>query len=184
MVCLSSCGEPAPTTVGAPTTRIAPALVATTPAGFTGETGNVNAGGVTGSIGIGEATYIGCDGVGVKNLQEDHWVATERRFFDQNPAYPRLFLLMCVTELGSPSDASQDQEQKLGFLSGGPTTSFSVPQIPGATGLYLGDIPEIIFTKGKYFVFVEGAGVSTASKATRQSLVTNLAHTQYQLLPV
>lgn len=120
-------------------------------------------------------------------LQDDHWTASELRYFDNNPTYPTTYILLCVTELGSASDAAQDQEQLVrqahGSLAGLPApTPFAVTAIPNAAGFVVGAARQIFFARSKYFVFVVTASASPSGLAAGQSLVTDEALAQYQLL--
>lgn len=183
-VFLSSCGGSASTTPS-PARSLPSALMAPAPPGFTSEAYASNLLTNTGALGIAEASLFLCDGASQKDLEQDHWVATELRYFDKDPAYPSTYLTLCVTKLGSASAASRIHEQKLVALSEGPAKPFSVPQITGATGDILSvKNPQIAFTKGRYFVYVVCAGASNAAtEAARQPLVTDLAVTEYGLLP-
>jgi hypothetical protein len=189
---LSSCGSSRPqaavTPPGTAGSQPLDSLVATTPSGFTAEATDKNGGGRAGSIGIAEASSADCDGVGQTHLQQDRWTASQLRYFDNNPTYPTTYVLLCVTELDSASDAAQDQEQLLtqehGSLGGLPAPApFSVPGIPDAAGFVVGAARQIFFAKTKYFVFVVSASASPSGLAAGQSLVTNEALAQYQRLP-
>ena len=124
------------------------------------------------------------------NSYQAAWVASELRYFDDNPSYPTTALLLCVTQLGSSSAASQDQRQFASILNHplgsaqGPV-AFSVSGIPHAVGYYIGDdhgIVNAVFAKSKYFVFVSAAGLSKSGAIAAQSLATHLAMAQYQRL--
>jgi hypothetical protein len=187
--CSSSTGHVGSATTVA-TLRPLSSLVAPTPSGFAAEAIDEDSGGKTGSVAIAEASSADCDGVGQQVLQQDHWVASELRYFNDDPAYPMTALLLCLTQLGSFSAASQDRQSlaasldhALGSVSA--PVMFSVSGIPNSSGYYVaGDhgIVNIIFAEGKYFVFVSAAGLSASGAADAQALATNLATTQYQRL--
>jgi hypothetical protein len=162
-------------------------LVAATPKGFRSEATDKVGGGPTGSIGLNEAGSADCDS---GQVDQDHWIASELRYFDDNQAYPATYLLLCVTQLGSSANAVANQRQVVDLdehpLGGFPAPKrFSVASIPGAIGVYVDStaIGQIFFVKGTYFVFAVGAGLSPAGIAAVRSLVTTLAATQYRDLP-
>jgi hypothetical protein len=188
---LSSCGTSKPqssvTTTGTAGARSLVSLVATPPSGFRAEATDKDSGGKAGSIGIAEASSADCDGVGQIKLQQDHWAASELRYFDNNPAYPTTYVLLCVTELEDPSDATQDQEQLVmqehGSFAGVPAPApFSVSGIPGAAGFVVGAARQIFFARSRYFVFVVTASASPSGLGAGPSLVTNEAVAQYRRL--
>jgi len=163
-------------------------LVAPTPPGFTAEATDMNGGGMTGKIGLPEASSADCDGVGQIVLHQDRWAASELRYFDNNAAYPRTYILLCVTQLHSSADASANQRQLIGVLGhsfgGLPAPApFPVPGIPGASGYSVGPASEIFFARSTYFVFVVSAGASPAGLAGARTLATGLASTESQRLP-
>ena len=189
---LSACGTSGGSPAGSSPTTTAPqpvaALVAPTPTGFRAEATDKDSGGKTGSIGIAEAASADCDGVAVTDLRQERWSASELRYFDDDPAYPDTYVLLCVTRLGTASDAERNQEQLVGARSGSigglpAPTPFSVSGIPGAAGFRVGPGSEISFAKGRYLVFVVGAGVSSAGLAAAGTLATDLASAQYRRLP-
>jgi hypothetical protein len=101
------------------------------------------------------------------------------------------YLLLCVTQLGSPADASKNQAQVLSLTEHPPTAvgapvTFPVAGIRNANGDYVAGnhgIVQIDFTKGSYYVFVVGTGLSPTGGAAAQSLATTLAKAQYLRLP-
>jgi len=158
-----------------------------TPSGFTSEPTDEDSGGKAGTIGIAEAASADCDGVSETDLRQERWVTSELRYFDKNPAYPATYVLICVTELGSSSDASHNEQQLVAEngRSIGPLpapTPFAVTGIPGAAGVLVGAAPKITFAKGRYVVFVVSAGVSAPGLAALRTLATDLASAQYQRL--
>jgi hypothetical protein len=161
-----------------------------TPSGFTAESIDKDSGGKTGTLAIAEASFTDCDGVGEQVLQEEHWLASQLRYFDDDPAYPMTALLVCVTELGSSSAASQDQQHLTAILDNAESASapvaFSVSAIPQGSGYYIGGdhgIVDIYLARSRYFVFVSAAGLSAPGATAAQSLATNLALEQYRRLP-
>jgi hypothetical protein len=177
-----------------PSTSVSPSslssFVVPTPQGFTSERTDKLGGGPTGPQGLNEASSADCD---PGQVREDHWVASELRYFDDDPAYPTAYLLMCLTLLGSSADVAANQQQvvslsehpPIAFRSSKlpPPKFFAVSSIPGAEGVYLGKqgfIDQVFFAKGPYFVFVVGTDL-TGDAA--QLLATGLAKSQYGRLP-
>jgi hypothetical protein len=158
-------------------------LVAATPKGFTSEAIDKVDAGPTGSLVLDAASSADCD---AGQVRQDHWVASELRYFDDDPAFPATYLLLCVTQLSSSANAKANQEQVVKLsdhpLGGFPALKhFTVTSIPGAVGNFVDSyaIVQVFFAKGPYYVFAAGAGLSTAGSAAVQSLVTALARTQY-----
>jgi hypothetical protein len=180
-------GTASPTTSAASALSSISALVVSPP-GFTSEKTDAVGGGQTGSIGIDEAESADCDS---GQVRQDHWVASELRHYDNDPSYPQTYLLLCVTQLGSPTDASSNQAQVVGAIEHPPAAlpapvTFPVSDIPGAVGDFVGGghaIAQIFFSKGPYYVFVVGTGLSPTGAAAAQTLANRLAATQYQDLP-
>jgi hypothetical protein len=160
-------------------------LVAATPKGFTSEATDKDSGGSTGTQGINEADSADCDS---GQVRQDHWVASQLRYFDDNPAYPKSYLLLCVTQLSSMVNAVDNQKQVVTLTEGEPSedglpapTRFSVPAIAGGAGFvrFGGLEVQVTFAKGSYYVFVAGASVTKPGWTALRSVVTALATTQY-----
>ena len=124
----SSISNSSPTSAGSPVAS----LTAAAPMGFTSEATDKESGGPTGSIAINEAASADCD---AGQLRQDHWVASELRYFDNDPAYPSTYLLLCVTQLSSSANAAANQMQVLTNIEHpSPGTRFPPPTPFGALG--------------------------------------------------
>ncbi len=183
----SSPTSPAPSTSTVQASSSLDSLVVATPTGFKSEMTDMVSGGPTGSIGLNEATSADCDS---GQVLKDHWVASELRYFDDDPKYATAYLILCVTQLGSPADAAANQAQVVALtehpLGGFPALRrFSVSHVPGAVGVFVDSISivQVFFAKGPYFVFVAGAALSQPGRAAVRGLANDTAIFQYEDLP-
>jgi len=171
-------------------------FVVSAPPGFTSEARDPTSGELTGSqtlsgaensmcdLGL-NSTWHGQSVLGLHATGPKSWVASQLRYFDDNPKYPSTYLAICVSQLKSPSYAKTDASFSVQYqhlvLN---TSSFSVSEIPNGSGLSYNSpfaglfMGQIIFYKGSYCTVVTIQGKDAA-----RSLTMSLAMADYHLLP-
>jgi hypothetical protein len=147
-VLLAGCGSTTPSASSGTATTQSLASLVVTPSGFVSEATDRVGGGQTGTIGISEAASADCD---PGSVRQDHWVASELRYFDSSSSYPETYVLLCVTQLSSAADASANEQQvaAMGVTSGVPSVG-----VTGAEVRVVGPAYQTFFARGRYFVFI------------------------------
>jgi hypothetical protein len=118
------------------------------------------------------------------------WVASQLKYFDKNPRYPSVYLLVCVSQLKSATytktDASRDTQFMGNIFASTSTSFFSIPEIPSAVGIVSNvgstSVFWIIFSKGRYLTVITSQDRKVEETAARQ-LAANWAVAEYHRLP-
>ncbi len=187
-VCLASCSKATATRL----TSVAPSLaqfVASPLSGFTSE----DAIGApfdtsTGALDYSNAGKEDCN-VGLQETGPASWVASELRYFDNNPMYPSVWLAACVSQLKSPSYAKTVAGEDAGVVPVPPIESASIPNVPNAE-VFFSSMPnqtnflvEVIVLKGPYLVVVTTQGNDPSKETAIKAVAVNWAVAEYHRLP-
>jgi hypothetical protein len=160
--------------------------VVSAPPGFVSEHTDKVGGGHTGALNYEAATSADCD-AGLPPRAE--WLASQQRYFDDNPKYPNSYLLICVTTLKTSTDANNNFTKIVALAK---TKSqfnpnpkvFPIGGIRGAVGDYVGGEPGIVqlyFTDGANFIFVVCTSLTTGPSPAK-TLAIALAQSEDRLL--
>lgn len=150
-------------------------LVVSGPAGFVSDSKDQTSGGATGRIQFSEATFTDCDPAG---LTHGIWVASVLRYFDNNPADPESYVILCVTQLRNASDAVKNRNAVAAL--GGSKAPASI-HVPSAHLNTVGPANQISFSKGNYFVWVVAVDLTSLPKGL--AIASNVALREYARLP-
>jgi hypothetical protein len=137
------------------------------------------------------ATSGVCDGVPVRDLKADQWIASNLQYWTGVQANAKTYLTLCLSELRSSRDAETNVGQLAGDLGVGAPASASndslitVSAIPGSIGATTRNgLVRLAFSKSHFVVFVAAGGTSGVGAASLTTLATNLAEAEYQKLPI
>jgi hypothetical protein len=131
----------------------------------------------TGRINIKVAASADCDPT---TLSPKQWRASVLRYFDNDRARPMTTLILCVTQLRTPADATAVGRRLLAAIG---SSAVQLKDIPGATLHAVGTSEQIFFAKGDYFVRVVSTDSAPQTTAMALTLGSNLAHREYVRLP-
>lgn len=191
----SAAGLSLATSQSSPTTSTPLAqLLAPPPTGFTSELQDDQSGTPAGPQ-MGAQTYAGstdpdCNFALTNSGGRKSWVATELRYFDKNPTYPSVNLLVCVSQLESSTYARTDAGRETQVLSdifgSASMSSFAVPEILSATGI-VGNVGStsviwVIVFKGPYLIVITSQD-RRAEEIPARELSVNWAIAEYYRLP-
>jgi hypothetical protein len=147
-------------------------LVVPGPAGFASDATDETGGGPTGKIGFNEATSADCDPAG---LTRGQWVGSVLRYFDNNPADPETYVILCVTQLRSARAATANRNKVTDTFDFEATPAGL--RIPGSKMTNVGPAWQFAFSRSNYFVWV--VGVSATNQLKGLAFATNVVRREY-----
>jgi hypothetical protein len=148
-------------------------IVMPTPKGFISD-GTSLSGGPTGRIGFYEATSADCN---INSSLILNWAASQLRFFVSSLRNPQKYLLVCVSLLRSSAVAKEN----VLAVADNPYMPSKMPffaPIPGAHVHQTGPATQVVFSVGRYFIFVAGIDLP-ATGAVAVHFVESFAIAQY-----
>ena len=141
------------------------------------------------------AAYMDCDGVGAKTLQQDHWIASQLRNWDDQSASPDGVINLCVSQFDNEADAFLAYRQVMAShnVTGPGVSKISIPGVPSLSGVSetIGglQIESVVFQTGTFVTTLASGAQITSYGPLRvghgldaSAVVAELAKAQYQRL--
>lgn len=151
------------------------ALVTSSLDGFIAEAADPAGGDPTGPLGRDQASSADCD---PGDVSQDHWIASQLRYFDGDPTVPHGYLILCVTELATAADASRNARQVGSLFSGSLVLSIGVP---GVMVNESGTRDQYFYSVGRYFVLVVASSGSSGAPAMKTA-IESVVQAEHRLL--